>query len=117
MISLRILVVEDDFAVAASLAGKLRSMGHDVCAVDMTETDAVVSVCRWRPDLVIIDPWLGDGSGLTELERHDVSRTPQLFVSSDVAGAEDSHPGAVVVDKTCGEIELARAIGRVLQFN
>ncbi len=116
MNQLRILVVEDDMAVATMLAEKLEALGHDVCAIDMTESDAVVSVCRFRPDLVVIDPWLGDGSGVTELDRHQVSAVPQLFVSSDVPSVEESHPGAVVVEKSCQEHDLARAIRRALHI-
>ncbi len=116
MNQLRILLVEDDIAVAEALAAKLEAMGHNVCAIDMTEGDAVVSICRFHPDLVIIDPWLGDGSGKTELERRGVSAVPQLFLSSDVSSVEESHPDAIVVEKTCREAELARAIRRALNM-
>ncbi len=115
MYQLRILLVEDDSTIAATLTAKLEALGHDVCAIDMTEGEAVVSACRFHPDLVIIDPWLGDGSGHTELERHG-NAIPQLFLSSDISCVEETHPGAVVVGKTCREDELARAIRRVLSI-
>ena len=65
--ALRVLVVEDDCMIGMLLAEMLEAMGHDPCAIEATEADAVTAVARYRPDLMIVDAWLGDGSGLSDI--------------------------------------------------
>ena len=49
MAALRVLVVEDDAIIGALLAEMLEGMGHDVCAVEATEADAVTAAARCGP--------------------------------------------------------------------
>ena len=68
----RILVVEDDIDIAALVAHKLRSAGHDVAQVE--EGDAALAAIReQRPDLVVLD-WMipgPDGIAVCETVRAD----------------------------------------------
>jgi CheY-like chemotaxis protein len=112
---LRILVVEDDTIVGMLLGELLKEMGHDVCAIETTETDAVASAVRCRPDLMIVDVRLGDGSGISAVEK--ILRTgpvSHMFVSGDVSSIRALRPGTVVMQKPYREPELAQAIQRVL---
>jgi two-component system, response regulator PdtaR len=68
MKALRILVAEDDTIVGMLLGELLKEMGHDVCAIETTEADAVAAAVRCRPDLMIIDVRLGDGSGISAVK-------------------------------------------------
>jgi len=63
MRALRVLVVEDNAIIGMLLAGVLAGMGHDVCAIEATEADAVTTATRCGPDLMFVDVQLGDGSG------------------------------------------------------
>jgi two-component system, response regulator PdtaR len=115
MKALRILVVEDDVMIGTLLAEMLKEMGHDVCAIETTEADAVMAAVRCRPDLMIVDAWLGDGSGVSAVEK--IRRTgsvPHLFVSGDISRVKALRPGEVVVQKPFREGDLARAIQRAL---
>ena len=57
--ALRCPSVEDDLMIGMLLAEMLEAMGHDVCAIEATEADAVTAVAQYRPDLMIVDAWLG----------------------------------------------------------
>jgi N-hydroxyarylamine O-acetyltransferase len=114
MKALRILVVEDDVMIGMLLAEMLKEMGHDVCAIEATEADAVTAAVRCRPDL-IVDAWLGDGSGVAAVEKiRSTGSIPHLFVSGDISRVKALRPGAVVVQKPFREADLARAIQRAL---
>ncbi len=113
MKALRILVVEDDILIGMLLAEMLEGMGHDVCAVEATEADAVTAALQYKPDLMIVDARLGDGSGVSAVEQ--ILRTgpvPHLFVSGETSKVKALRPDAVVIQKPFLETDLARAIQR-----
>ena len=58
----------------------LEQMGYDVCAIESTEADAVAAAVRCRPDLVIVDVLLGDGSGVSAVE--EILRAGPVHISS-----------------------------------
>jgi CheY-like chemotaxis protein len=107
MKALRILVVEDDTMIGMVLADMLEQMGHEVCAIEATEADAVTAAVRCRPDLMIVDAQLGDGSGIAAVEK--IRRTgsiPHLFVSGDISSAKALRPGAVVIQSVFTKLTL-----------
>lgn len=111
----RVLVVEDDAVIATLLAEVLEGMGHDVCAIEATEADAVAAANRCRPDLMIVDARLGDGSGVSAVE--EILRAgfvPHVFVSGDALRVQALRPGALVIQKPFRESDLARAIQHAL---
>ncbi len=117
MQALRVLVVEDDPMIGILLAEMLEGMGHDVCAIETTEAAAVSAASEYRPGLMIVDAWLGDGSGVSAVER--ILRTgfvPHLFTSGNVKKIRALRPDAVVLEKPFREPELARAIQRALDI-
>jgi len=80
---------EWEIMIGMLLAQMLETMGHDVCAIEATEADAVTAVVRCRPDLMIVDARLGDGSGVSAVE--EILRTgfvPHVFISGDTGGAQ-----------------------------
>jgi len=112
---LRILIVEDDAMIGMHLAEVLEEMGHEVCAVEATEADAVAAAERCMPDLMIVDAWLRNGSGISAVETICRSRpVPHVFVSGDAASVKAILPTAVVVEKPFREEVLARVIQRVI---
>jgi CheY-like chemotaxis protein len=111
MKALRILVMEDEAIVANLLADVLAGMGHDVCAIEDSEADAVAAAGRCRPNLMIVDQKLRDGSGVGAVEQ--ILRTrfvPHIFVSGDTLGILARRPGAVVIQKPFFESDLLQAI-------
>ena len=115
MKALRVLVAENDTIVGMLLGELLREMGHDVCAIEATEADAVAAAIRCRPDLMIIDVRLGDGSGISAVE--EILRAgpvPYMFVSGDISSVRTLRPGTVIIQKPYREPDLANAIQRAI---
>ncbi len=111
----RALVVEDDDMIGMLLAGMLEEMGHVVCAIEATEAGAVIAAAQHRPDLMIVDARLGDGSGIAAVD--DILRggfVPHLFISGNIARVKALRPDAVMLEKPFREAELTAAIQRAL---
>lgn len=115
MSALRVLVVEDDALIGMMIADTLVGMGHDVSAIAATEAEAVAAVARYRPQLMIVDVRLGDGSGISVVDV--VCRAgpvPHVFVTGGKIGDDTLRPNAVVVRKPFRDIDLARAVRRAI---
>ena len=117
MQALRVLVVEDDPMIGMLLAEMLEAMGHDVCAIETTEAAAVTAAAQYRPDLMVVDARIDDGSGVSAVDR--ILRTgfvPHLFISGNISNIRALRPDAVVLEKPFRELELTRAIQRAIDI-
>ena len=115
MLPLHVLVVEDDAMIGALLAEMLTEMGHAVDAIESTETAAIAAANRSRPQLMIVDVGLAEGSGVAAVD--NILRAgpiPHVFMSGDVSRVRVLRPGAVTLQKPFRESDLLRAIRRAL---
>jgi DNA-binding NtrC family response regulator len=113
MKALRVLVVDDNAIIGMLLAEMLAEMGYDVCGVERTEAGGVAAAARCRPDLMIVDARLGDGSGVAAMRAIlRIGPMPHLFISG--AAVEAASPDAIVLQKPFHEHQLAAALERVL---
>ncbi len=112
---LRIMVVDDDAMIAFLLGEILKGLGHDVCATEATEDGAVAAALFCKPDLMIVDEHLGEGSGMKVVDvvcEHEW--VPHIFVSGDVNAVERLRPRAVIMAKPYSEAGLAIAIQKAM---
>src|ERR1051326_8786651 len=115
MKALRVLVIEDDALIVLLLAELLAGMGHVVCATVATEREAVIAAADYKPDLMIVDAGLGQGSGISAVEAILRTRAiAHLFISGDAERVRLRQPDAVVVRKPLPQAELVRAIEAAL---
>jgi CheY-like chemotaxis protein len=107
----RILIVEDDAIIGSLLAEMLTEMGHRVCGVETTEAGAVEAAAFWRPDLMIVDAELAEGSGFQAIKTIlGQGRMPHIIMSGSVMGLAPDRGS--VLRKPFGESELTEAIQR-----
>jgi len=80
--NLRILIADDETAVAAALAGQLKALGHCVVGEAGTGREAVRLAAEMRPDVVVMDIRMPDGDGIEAAKRMaDFAPVPVLFLS------------------------------------
>ncbi len=108
----RVLVVDDDFAVASVHRGYVESLsGFEVVGEVYRGAEAVEAVRVLRPDLVLLDVYLPDMSGLEVLRRIRSTPGPQPDVLAITAAREvDTVRGAMtggVVDYLVKPFSLA----------
>ena len=109
----RILVVEDDAMIGALLTELLQDLGYDVCPIAATEVGAVSAAARYRPDLMIVDLQLADGSGVSAMTRiEQAGRVSHIFMSGDVS--QPATPGIVLLHKPFRQTDLVQAIEQAL---
>jgi CheY-like chemotaxis protein len=113
--ALRVLVIEDNALIAMLLEATLNDMGYAVCAVEATETGAVAAAALHRPDLLIVDAGLSEGSGVSAVDR--ILRdgfVPHVFVSGADLKPEMLDSRAVRLIKPYDQRALVAAIQRAL---
>ena len=98
---IRTLIVEDDFRVAKVHAGFTeRVPGFEVVATVHTASAALDAVSAQRPDLLLLDIYLPDASGLEVLRRVTVLSEPpdviMLTAASDMASVRTAVRGGAV---------------------
>lgn len=92
----RVVIVEDDVAVAAGLAAFLELEGIEV-NVAATGAVAVDTIARCRPDVVVLDVGLPDMNG-TEVYRQLRASWPMLPVLLSTGNVEESHRLSTLAD-------------------
>jgi CheY-like chemotaxis protein len=113
--ALRVLVMEDNALIAMLYVDLLTQMGHTVCAIEATETEAVAAARIYKPDLMIVDAALGEGTGVSAVEEILRGRfVPHVFVSGDTALVRALTSSAIVLQKPFRDLDLARAIQNAL---
>ncbi|MEO6214818.1 MAG: response regulator [Sphingomonas sp.] len=116
MTALRILVAEDDAMIAMFLSELLEMLGHNVCAVTDTEAATVAAALLHRPDLMIVDEGLRNGSGIDAVQNIEMTlAVPHIFATGDCYRVLRAEPNAIVLQKPFNSAALVRAIERVLR--
>jgi DNA-binding NarL/FixJ family response regulator len=82
--SRRALIVDDEFLIAFDLESSMRELGFDVCTVASNERDAIELAKSNRPDVVVMDVYLGGTRAGIETARwlREVCDVPIVFVTA-----------------------------------
>lgn len=106
MTQISVQVVEDDAMIGTLLREMLEDLGYAVCAISVTEDDAVDDALRCKPDVMLVDMQLREGSG-TEAMRRILRTAPVQHVYMSGAPLPSDGP---VLRKPFLEVDLVRAI-------
>jgi len=88
---IRVLIVDDDFMVAKVHAGFVSALdGFEVVGTASTGTQALEDIVRLRPDLVLLDVYLPDTTGLDVLRRLRAGGWPADVIVISAARDVDS---------------------------
>ena len=119
MTGLRILLAEDEPAVAASVVEQLRALGHEIVGEAATGEEAVSLAAQTEPDVVVMDIIMPDGDGIEAARRiAEQSPTPVVFLSGHFD--EDLLEGVVasgglaylLKPATSGQLQAALTLAR-----
>ena len=114
----RILIVEDDFLIAASFARLMADRGFAVIGPVATADDALRQIEREAPDCVLLDVGLREGSALAVAQALGKRGAPFVIVtgySRDSLPAELQH--APYLPKPIRDADLIEALVRVCGEN
>jgi CheY-like chemotaxis protein len=97
--------------VAITLAEILESLGHSVCGIASTESEAVAAASDLMPEMMIVDAQLREGSGLGAVDRIQHGfLVAHVFVSGDALPIRTLRPCATVIQKPYFEADLTCAL-------
>lgn len=114
-VSLRVLLVEDEPVLSALFGEVLEGLGFVVCAIAVTELDAVAAAVRCKPDLMLVDVQLCVGNGISAVAAIlSAGFVPHVFYSADISRVLALQPSAIALQKPFRIGELAQAINRAL---
>ncbi len=113
--TLSVLIVEDEVIIGLLLGDLLTDMGHEVCAIATTASEAVAASLKYRPGLMIVDVNLGADSGIAAADAiRAVARIPCIFVSGDEAVLATLASRDEVMPKPYQQRDVERAIAGAL---
>jgi CheY-like chemotaxis protein len=80
----RLLIIEDEVLIAVDLSDIVSGLGHTVVATVDTAAKAVAAAREHRPDLILADIQLADGSSGIEAVEHILTsfRVPVIFITA-----------------------------------
>jgi two-component system, response regulator PdtaR len=108
---MRVLIVEDQPAIAESLADALEDAGHDVMGPAYRSDEAVSLAADMRPTLAFVDIDLeASGAGLAVARELDRLGTAVIFATGQSDTARQSAYGLGVIAKPFRPSDVARSI-------
>lgn len=80
----RVLIIEDEPVIAMDLNDLVVSAGHEVCGMETTASGAVAAANRERPNLVLADIQLADGSSGIDAVKEILASfdVPVIFITA-----------------------------------
>lgn len=117
----KVMVIEDETIIAMDLKGIVQSLGHEVTGIARTHAAAVNLAHQRRPDLILADIQLADGSSgidaVNELLR-DMGDVPVIFITAfpERLLTGDRPEPAFLISKPYTEEQVRSAVSQAMFF-
>ena len=118
----RLLVIEDETLIAMDIEGIVTQMGHGVTGIARTRDQAVALAARERPDLILADIQLADGSSgidaVNDIRAGDED-PPVIFVTAypeRLLTGTRPEP-AFLITKPYSDAQLQSAVSQAMFFS
>ena len=119
----RVLIVDDEYLFALSLAADMQALGFDICDIAANRQDAFLQAMEDAPDIVLMDVNLEGGREGIEAARwlREVCDIPIIFITAytdrdTVERIHEQVPDAPVIAKPLYRERLASAVAQVGAF-
>lgn len=117
----KVMVIEDETIIAMDLRGIVQDMGHSVTGIARTHADAVELAHSMRPDLILADIQLADGSsGIDAVNElmETMEEIPVIFITAfpERLLTGDRPEPAFLISKPYSEEQVRSAISQAMFF-
>ena len=117
----KVMVIEDEMIIAMDLKGIVQAMGHDVTGVARTHKDAVKLARSNRPDLILADIQLADGSSGIDAVNElmgEMGDVPVIFITAfpERLLTGDRPEPAFLISKPYSEEQVRSAVSQAMFF-
>lgn len=107
----RVLVVDDEPMICLLLSEMIAQMGHGVCGSASSTAAALALTANHKPDLLIVDAWLGEDCGLDTVAKiNETNFIPHIYITGNMQRLRNLQPDALALEKPFREPALAMAI-------
>jgi CheY-like chemotaxis protein len=121
-ISGRVMIIEDESIIALDLAAIVEDLGHAVVGTARTRSAAVAMATQEKPDLILADIHLADGSsGIDAVNQilADIGDRPVIFITAfpDRLLTGTKPEPAFLITKPYSEAEVRSAVSQAMFFS
>nr|WP_111301310.1 response regulator [Paracoccus saliphilus] len=117
----KVMVIEDEMIIAMDIKGIVQAMGHEVTGVARTHTAAIELAGKHRPDLILADIQLADGSSGVDAVNELLSSMgdiPVIFITAfpERLLTGDRPEPAFLISKPYSEEQVRSAVSQAMFF-
>ncbi|WP_347267583.1 response regulator [Paracoccus sp. (in: a-proteobacteria)] len=117
----KVMVIEDETIIAMDLKGIVQAMGHEVTGIARTHAAAVDLARQSRPDLILADIQLADGSSGIDAVNEllaELGELPVIFVTAfpERLLTGDRPEPAFLISKPYAEEQVRSAVSQAMFF-
>ncbi|KGJ09481.1 response regulator [Paracoccus sphaerophysae] len=117
----RVMIIEDETIIAMDLKGIVQAMGHEVTGIARTHTAAIELAGDRRPDLILADIQLADGSSGIDAVNEllgSLGDLPVIFITAfpERLLTGDRPEPAFLISKPYSEEQVRSAVSQAMFF-
>ncbi|WP_312524599.1 response regulator [Paracoccus sp. (in: a-proteobacteria)] len=117
----KVMVIEDETIIAMDLKGIVTTMGHEVTGIARTHTAAIELANKKRPDLILADIQLADGSSGIDAVNEllgSLGNIPVIFITAfpERLLTGDRPEPAFLISKPYSEEQVRSAVSQAMFF-